>query len=154
MDIDWGALALKIFFGLFFGIAGAISSYLARDWLEALLLGKPGTLAGAVKGTWEGTYSQPGGSKTTVTFSLAAFFSRIVYGTIKYKNTQLRCVGVFVADRNLTLNYKNKKGSVKQHGNALLELDGTGKKLHGYFVGYGPESNALVRGILDLKLTP
>jgi glycyl-tRNA synthetase (class II) len=102
----------------------------------------------AMSKTWSGSFTQ--NKKTyNIELSLKVRRKRIV-GTGKYVDggviVELNLEGGFYRDDHLHLSYKNKDGSVFQHGLIVLHVPNNPRSLTGKFVGIGRDSNQIVGG--------
>jgi hypothetical protein len=146
------------------GTAGALVALGVRRWWEVRLLFAREASA-LVAAVWTGTFEQavsqnpPGPAQprvvvTELTLSLRPRWPMVV-GTISYRgDADLRCSGGFFQDRILMLHYWTEEPTVLQHGVMVLRLVAAGTKLVGHFVGYGPATEGLVTGNVDLTKKP
>ncbi len=76
---------------------------------------------------------------------------------VNLSDTQLIALETFIIngglynDRFLKIEYNNNDPKVMQFGYFLLEYSPLGNSLDGNFLGYGPESNAIICGQVFLK---
>lgn len=147
-------LLVRALAAILIGVVSGVAGFISRYWIEALIRGKFSDYVSVLPGTWAGTVNQQKGITGTseVTFEFKTFLN-VVYGKMSYKDqgATLKVVGGFVQDRYLNLHYQNIHSATLQHGSVILHLSGTNKRLSGDFLGVGPMSEKIVRGVVELK---
>jgi hypothetical protein len=58
---------------------------------------------------------------------------------------------VHVYDPYIQINYLSREHEPEQFGSFVVRLDDSGKKLEGWFTGYGPESMKVITGLVLLE---
>lgn len=150
----WSKLAFSVVSGAIGGTVGALVATYAQRWWETRLLFARSD-ARDVDGTWDGTFTQEQPKATSepivIKITLRSQWWRRVTGTIEYEGTKLHCTGGFFQSRILMLHYWTSKRAVLQHGVATVNLSSDANKLTGLFIGYGPQTEALIHGAISVN---
>lgn len=124
---------------------------------------RPIRRAAAINGLWKGTaYQSKGLNGNPMDYPIEMHLTvkrKTIDGSLticppdrdETRLHKFNVTGGFVYERFLQINYISEAPEVIQFGSALTEIDATGTKMIGEFIGYGARSEAIVSGTVELE---
>ncbi len=78
--------------------------------------------------------------------------SGLAFKNIEHKDSMvIDLESVHVYDPYIQINYLSREDEPEQFGSFVIRLNESGKKLEGWFTGYGPESMRVIAGLISLE---
>ena len=110
----------------------------------------------AVVGDWRGTYSitDEDGTKKRIELDARIWQERkklVGIGTFIDGEIKVDLEGWHLDDSFIKFDYRDKRLHVVRFGSTIVKLNANGDELNGYYLGYRPDEEKIVSGVVKLK---